>query len=67
MVVLDEPTTGLDAEAAELLVQPLRALLRARSALLITHDPRLLRCADQVLRLEDGRVTEPAGPAESAA
>jgi ATP-binding cassette subfamily C protein CydD len=48
-------------------VEPLRALLRGRSALLITHDARLLRCADRILRLEGGRVTEPAGPTESAA
>ena len=55
VVVLDEPTAGLDAESAEHLVEPLRALLRGRSALLITHDARLLRCADRVLRLEPGR------------
>jgi ATP-binding cassette, subfamily B, bacterial len=67
VVVLDEPTAGLDAEAAEHLVEPLGALLRGRSALLITHDERLLRCADRVLRLEGGRVKEEAGPAESVA
>jgi ATP-binding cassette, subfamily B, bacterial len=67
VVVLDEPTAGVDAEAAESLVVPLRALLRGRSALVITHDERLLRSADRVLRLENGRVEEQAGPAESAA
>jgi ATP-binding cassette subfamily B protein len=67
VVVLDEPTAGLDAEVAEQLVEPLRALLRGRSALVITHDTRLLRCADRILRLEGGRVTRPAGPEESPA
>jgi ATP-binding cassette subfamily B protein len=67
VVVLDEPTAGLDSEVAEQLVEPLRALLRGRSALLITHDPRLLRCADRTLRLEGGRIAEPAGAEESAA
>jgi hypothetical protein len=47
-------------------VEPLRALLRGRSGLLITHDARLLRCADRELRLVGGRVTEPAGPAGPA-
>jgi subfamily B ATP-binding cassette protein MsbA len=67
VVVLDEPTTGLDDAAAEQLVEPLRALLRARSALLITHDARLLRCADRVVQLEGRRLTEPAAFGESAA
>jgi subfamily B ATP-binding cassette protein MsbA len=67
VVVLDEPTAGLDAEAAEQLVGPLRALLRARTAVLITHDPRLLRFADRVVRLEGGRIAEPLGRAEPAA
>jgi ATP-binding cassette subfamily B protein len=58
VVVLDEPTAGLDAEAAERLVEPLRALLAGRSALMITHDPRLLQCADRVLRLDGARLAE---------
>ena len=58
VVVLDEPTAGLDEEAAERLVAPLRALLRGRSALLITHDTQLLRCANRIVRLENGRVAD---------
>jgi subfamily B ATP-binding cassette protein MsbA len=58
VVVLDEPTTGLDAGAAERLVEPLRTLLAGRSALLISHDERLLRHADRVVRLVDGQVEE---------
>jgi ATP-binding cassette subfamily B protein len=53
VVVLDEPTTGLDAEAAGRLIAPLRELLRGRTALIVTHDPALLACADRVVRLED--------------
>jgi ABC-type lipoprotein export system ATPase subunit len=34
---------------------------------LITHDPRLLRFADRVVRLEGGRIAEPLGRAEPAA
>jgi ATP-binding cassette, subfamily B, bacterial len=58
VVVLDEPTAGLDEESAERLVAPLRELLRGRSALLITHDAQLLRCANRVVRLENGRVAD---------
>jgi ATP-binding cassette subfamily B protein len=58
VVVLDEPTAGLDEGAAERLVVPLRALLRGRSALLITHDAQLLRCAHRIVRLENGRLAD---------
>jgi ATP-binding cassette, subfamily B, bacterial len=67
VVVLDEPTTGLDADAAERLVEPLRALLSGRSALLISHDERLLRHADRVIRLVDGQIEEAGERSESAA
>jgi len=51
VLVLDEPTAGLHQEAATGLLEPLRALLRGRSVLLITHDAALLRGADRVVRL----------------
>lgn len=62
IVVLDEPTTGLDAEAAARVIQPLRTLLHGRTALIISHDPALLECADRVVRM-DGVRPEPAGAA----
>jgi ATP-binding cassette, subfamily B, bacterial len=66
-VLLDEPTTGLDADAALRLIEPLRALLRGRSALLITHDERLLSCADRVVRLSGGLAEDASTGATSVA
>jgi ABC-type multidrug transport system fused ATPase/permease subunit len=60
IVVLDEPTTGLDAEAAAGVIQPLKALLHGRTALIISHDPALLECADRVVQM-DGVRPEPVG------
>jgi ATP-binding cassette, subfamily B, bacterial len=62
VVVLDEPTTGLDAEGAGHLMGPLRALLEGRTALIITHDPALLARADRVVRI-GGVLEAPAGVA----
>ena len=59
VVVLDEPTTGLDDVAAAQLAEPLRELLRDRTAVLITHDERLLACADRVVRLERAAAPSP--------
>lgn len=58
VLVLDEPTTGLDVEAAGRLAGPLRDLLRGRTAILITHDPELLRAADRTLLVQDGSLVE---------
>jgi ATP-binding cassette subfamily B protein len=58
VLVLDEPSTGLDAEARAALLEPLRRLMRARTTLLISHDLLAVRDADEILVLEDGAVAE---------
>ena len=59
VVVLDEPTTGLDRDAATRLIEPLRTLLGGRTALLITHDEQLLDFADRVVTISGGRPARP--------
>ena len=54
MLVLDEPTTGLDAELAA----SLAALARGRTTLVISHDLLLTRDADLIVVLDEGRVRE---------
>jgi subfamily B ATP-binding cassette protein MsbA len=60
VVVLDEPTTGVDAAAARALAAPLRDLLRGRTAIVVTHDPELLAAADRTIVVEGGEVAESA-------
>jgi ABC-type transport system involved in cytochrome bd biosynthesis fused ATPase/permease subunit len=50
--VLDEPTAFLDATAAEQVRDVIRERVRERLVLVSTHDPELIRQADQVIRLE---------------
>jgi ABC-type multidrug transport system fused ATPase/permease subunit len=52
VLILDEPSAGLDVEATQRLVEPLRRVIADRAALLITHDPILIEAADQVVELE---------------
>ncbi|GAA3432536.1 ABC transporter ATP-binding protein [Kutzneria kofuensis] len=61
VLVLDEPTAGLDAEAVDRLIKPLRRLTAGRTTILITHDPRLTAIADRVLVVADGRLAQPQG------
>jgi ABC-type multidrug transport system fused ATPase/permease subunit len=56
ILLLDEPTTGLDADSEEAVLQGLRTLMQGRTTVLITHSPALAREADRVVRIEDGRI-----------
>ncbi|MGW7517348.1 ABC transporter ATP-binding protein [Streptomyces sp. NPDC054796] len=58
VLVLDEPTTGLDALAARRVIKPLRRLMEGRTTIVITHDLGLAPDADRILVLDHGRVTE---------
>ena len=50
--VLDEPTAFLDHTAAEQVRSVIRQRVHERLVLVSTHDPELIRQADQVIRLE---------------
>jgi ATP-binding cassette subfamily B protein len=56
VLVLDEPTTGLDAAAVRRLLGPLRRLMAGRTTILITHDLRLAAEADRRVTLEEGKI-----------
>jgi ATP-binding cassette subfamily B protein len=58
LLLLDEPTTGLDAESAERLLGPVRRLIAGRSTLIISHDLLTAAQADRIVVLADGRVAE---------
>jgi ABC-type multidrug transport system fused ATPase/permease subunit len=58
VLILDEPTTGLDAESGEQILEPLRRLMEGRSTIIISHNLMTVREADEILFLEDGRVRE---------
>jgi len=60
----DEPTAALDGESAGAVMALLReAVTQDRGVMLVTHDHRLERYADRIVRLEDGRVVAPRGAA----
>ena len=64
ILVLDEPTTGLDAESAALVAEALQDLARDRSTLIVSHDLNVIRGVDRVLVISAGRVLEEGSPAE---
>jgi ABC-type multidrug transport system fused ATPase/permease subunit len=58
VLVLDEPTTGLDAASEALVMRGLERLIEGRTTILITHSTALARNADQVAVMSAGRVVE---------
>ncbi len=63
LVVLDEPTAHLDAATAAAIEAKLVRLCRARTALVIAHDPGLAALADRTVELRDGRLDDRDTPA----
>ncbi|MEU6114466.1 ABC transporter ATP-binding protein [Streptomyces sp. NPDC047117] len=58
LLILDEPSSGLDAEAEAEIHTSLQRTRTGRSSLLISHRLGALRGADRIVVLEDGRVAE---------
>jgi ATP-binding cassette, subfamily B, bacterial len=58
IVILDEPTTGLDARSASVVVTALEELMRGRTVLMISHELHRLRMADRIVVLEGGRLVQ---------
>lgn len=64
ILLLDEPTTGLDEASEQAVVASLRTLSRGRTTLWVTHDLRHAEIADLIVHLEAGRVIEVGSHAE---
>jgi ATP-binding cassette, subfamily B, bacterial len=58
LLILDEPSSGLDAEAEDEIHQTLRGYRRGRTSLLISHRLGAIRDADVLVVLDQGRVAE---------
>ncbi|MBK1617625.1 thiol reductant ABC exporter subunit CydC [Lamprobacter modestohalophilus] len=58
ILLLDEPTEGLDAVTERALMDAVQRLMEGRTVLLITHRPVALAQMDEILVLDHGRVVE---------
>jgi ATP-binding cassette subfamily B protein len=64
ILILDEPTTGLDRQNERDVLDALNRLAIGRTVFLITHDPTLALHADLVLYLEDGQIVDSSPAAD---
>jgi ATP-binding cassette, subfamily B, bacterial len=58
LLILDEPTTGLDADAEATVMEAMERLMEGRTTVVIAHKLSTVRKADRIYVLDDGRVAE---------
>ena len=57
VLLLDEPTAGLDAASGQRVIAPLRRLMAGRTTIIISHDLLTVTDADAIIVLEAGTVS----------
>jgi ABC-type multidrug transport system fused ATPase/permease subunit len=62
VLLLDEPTSAVDAESEASIVEALERLMHGRTALIVTHRLSLARSADRVIVMEGGVIAEEGRP-----
>lgn len=58
VLLLDEPTTGLDASSSRYVLDAIDRARHGRTAILVSHDLKLARHIDQILVMNEGRFVE---------
>jgi ATP-binding cassette subfamily B protein len=58
ILILDEPTTGLDAVAEQVVVEALHRLMQGRTSIVIAHHLATIRKADMILVVKDTAIVE---------
>jgi ATP-binding cassette, subfamily B, bacterial len=58
ILILDEPTTGLDAETTEQVMHALHKLMNGKTTFIISHELNLIRDADKIIVLKDGEIEQ---------
>jgi len=58
ILILDEPSTGLDAESTSLVLSALKSLMKGKTTIIISHDLNLIRDADKILVIKEGEIIQ---------
>jgi ATP-binding cassette, subfamily B, bacterial len=58
ILILDEPTTGLDGATKRKVVEALERAAAGRTTIIITHDLAPMRFSDRIIVLEEGQIIE---------
>jgi ABC-type multidrug transport system fused ATPase/permease subunit len=58
ILILDEPTTGLDAASSHRVMEALDRLKKSKTCFIVAHHLRTIRDADLIVVLEEGQIIE---------
>ncbi|HEY7392966.1 MAG TPA: ABC transporter ATP-binding protein [Bryobacteraceae bacterium] len=58
ILILDEPSSNLDAGSEKLVFEALERLMRGRTSIVIAHRLSTIRRADRIFVIDDGRIVE---------
>jgi ABC-type multidrug transport system fused ATPase/permease subunit len=58
VLILDEPTTGLDAASGRRIMEPLQRLMTGRTTIVISHNLLTVQDADSIIVLDAGSIVE---------
>jgi ATP-binding cassette subfamily B protein len=64
LLLLDEPTTGLDAEGEATMLEALMRVAHGRTTIIVSHTLGISTLADRVVVLDGGRIVEEGVPGE---
>lgn len=65
LLILDEATSALDPESEEAICRTMKQLTPEITVIAVSHRPALIEVADQVWRLQEGRLVRIKGPRET--
>ena len=58
LIILDEPTTGLDTESELLVIDALNNMMKGKTCIIIAHRYSTIASSDRILMLEGARIIE---------
>ncbi|HFD6682986.1 TPA: type I secretion system permease/ATPase [Providencia alcalifaciens] len=56
VVLLDEPTTGIDVDTEKLVLDALEAWTQEKTLIVVTHKLPILRLVDRIIVIDDGKI-----------
>ncbi len=56
VIILDEPTNAMDTGTENTILDNLEAYIKAKTFILVTHKPALLKAVDRLIVMDNGRV-----------
>jgi ABC-type multidrug transport system fused ATPase/permease subunit len=66
ILILDEPTSSLDAKTESMLLDVIWRLMRGRTTFIVAHRLSTIRSADRILVLDQGKIVEQGPHSELA-